>query len=78
VDPEVVGKALSSLGKQAGPRLIEQARELGVKLPPQLDDPNVELTGEQIVEVIRDVCWHFFPKLAPAGQRIDSQAGAGT
>jgi phospholipase C len=68
VDPEVVGKALSSLGKAAGPGLIEQARELGVKLPPQLDDPNVELTGELIVEVIRDVCWHFFPGLAPAGE----------
>jgi hypothetical protein len=51
-----------------GPGLIEQARELGVKLPPQLDDPNVELTGELIVEVIRDVCWHFFPGLAPAGE----------
>ena len=68
VDPEVVGKALSSLGKAAGPGLIEQARALGVKLPPQLDDPNVELTGELIVEVIRDVCWHFFPGLAPAGE----------
>jgi phospholipase C len=68
VDPEAAGKALSSLGKAAGPGLIEQARELGVKLPPQLDDPNVELTGELIVEVIRDVCWHFFPGLAPAGE----------
>jgi hypothetical protein len=41
---------------------------VGVKLPPQLDDPNVELTGELIVEVIRDVCWHFFPGLVPAGE----------
>jgi hypothetical protein len=68
VDPRSWAKALSSVGKAAGPGLIEQARAVGVKLPPQLDDPNVELTGELIVEVIRDVCWHFFPGLAPAGE----------
>ena len=56
-----MGNALSGLGKAAGPGLIEKARELGVKLPPQLDDPNVELTGELIVEVLRDISWHFFP-----------------
>jgi phospholipase C len=65
MDPEAVGKALSTLGKAAGPGLIEKARELGVALPPQLDDPNVELTGELIIEVLRDVSWHFFPQLAP-------------
>jgi hypothetical protein len=31
-----------------------------------LDDPNVELTGELIIEVLRDVSWHLFPGLAPA------------
>ena len=67
MDPEVVGKALSGLGKAAGPGVIEQAREMGVKLPPQLDDPNVEITGELIIEVLRDVSWHLFPGLAPAG-----------
>ena len=63
-----MGKAISGLGKAAGPGLIEKARELGVKLPPQLDDPTVELTGELIVEVLRDVSWHFFPGLAPADE----------
>ena len=67
MDAEVVGKALSGLGRTAGPGLIEKARELGIRLPPQLDDPNVELTGELIVEVLRDVSWHFFPGLAPTG-----------
>jgi hypothetical protein len=38
-----------------------------VALPPQLDDPNVELTGELIIEVLRDVSWHLFPALAPPG-----------
>jgi phospholipase C len=68
MDPRIVGNALSGLGKDAGPGLIEKATELGVKLPPQLDDPNAELTGELIVEVLRDVSWHFFPRLAPAGE----------
>jgi hypothetical protein len=68
MDPQVVGNALSGLGKDAGPGLIEKARGLGVKLPPQLDDPNAEFTGELIVEVLRDVSWHFFPRLAPAGE----------
>jgi phospholipase C len=68
-DPEVIGKALSALGKTGGQGLVAMARQLGVKLPPQLDDPNVELTGELIVEVIRDVAFHYFPQLAPGGAR---------
>jgi phospholipase C len=67
MDPEVVGKAITGLAKAAGPGVIEKAREMGVKLPPQLDDPDVELTGELIIEVLRDVSWHLFPGLAPAG-----------
>ena len=66
MDPEVVGKAITGLAKAAGPGVIEKAREMGVKLPPQLDDPSVELTGELIIEVLRDVSWQFFPRLAPA------------
>ena len=37
-------------------------------LPPELDDPNVELTPRLIIQVIRDVAWHYFPKLAPDGE----------
>ena len=70
MDEEVVGNALSTLGKAAIPGLIEKARELGVTLPPQLDDPSVEPTGALMIEVLRDLCWHFFPQLAPE-QAID-------
>jgi hypothetical protein len=66
MDDEIVGKALSGLGKAAGPGLVAKARELGVQLPPQLDDPSAELTPDLIVEVLRDVAWHFFPRLASA------------
>jgi len=67
MDPEVVGKAISGLAKAAGPGLVDMARQMGVALPPQLDDPDVELTGELIIEVLRDVSWHLFPALAPPG-----------
>ena len=39
---------------------------MGLKLPRQLDDPSAELTPQLIVEVIRDVAFHYFPRLAPA------------
>jgi phospholipase C len=65
LDYDLLGKALSGLGKAAGPALIDKARARGATLPPELDDPNTELTPELIVEVLRDVAWHFFPRLAP-------------
>jgi transcriptional regulator of aromatic amino acid metabolism len=65
LDYDVLGKALSHLGKSAGTGLIEKARALGATLPPELDDPTTELTPQLIVEVLRDVAWHFFPRLAP-------------
>jgi hypothetical protein len=62
-------QAISGLGKTVGPGLIERAKAMGVKnLPPQLDAPNAELAAEVIIEVIRDVSWHLFPKLAPVGE----------
>jgi phospholipase C len=66
MDEEVVGRALSGLGRVAGPGLIDKARELGVALPPQLDDPSAELTPHLTIEVLRDIASHFFPRLAPA------------
>ena len=71
MDPEVVGKGLSRLGKGMGPGIIEKAREMAVKLPKQLDHPNAELTPRLVVEVIRDVAWHFFPLLAPDSAGAD-------
>src|SRR6476659_9785651 len=65
LDYDVLGKALSHLGKAAGTGLIEKARAMGATLPPELDDPTTELTPQLIVEVLRDAAWHFFPRLAP-------------
>jgi phospholipase C len=63
MDPEVVGASLSTLGKAALPGMLAKARELGVALPPELDDPSAELTPALIVPFIRDLAGHFFPLL---------------
>ena len=36
---------------------------MGVKLPPELNDPGAELTPGRIVPFLRDVARHFFPLL---------------
>jgi hypothetical protein len=64
MDLEVVGKALSTLGKGMGAGLIAKAREMGVKLPPELDDPHAALTPGRIVPFLRDIAGHFFPLLS--------------
>ena len=66
-DPELIGQSLSGLGKTVGPALIAKARELGVTLPPELDEPDAELTPELIIRSLRDIAGHFFPRLAAAG-----------
>jgi phospholipase C len=63
-DPELIGKSLSGLGKIAGPALIGRAQEMGVTLPPEVDDPNAELTPELIMRSLWDIAGHFFPRLA--------------
>src|SRR6478736_380311 len=67
LDEEALGNALSRLGNSMGRGLIEHARELGLELPPELDDPNAEVTPQLIIDVFRQVAGHYFPLLAPAG-----------
>jgi hypothetical protein len=64
MDPEVVGKALSTLGKGIGPAIIARARQMEVKLPAELNDPGTELTPRLIVGTLRGIAGHFFPLLA--------------
>ena len=65
LDEEALNNGLSGLGKSMGHGIIEHARELGVDLPPQLDDPDTEMTPALILEVLRHAAWHYFPLLAP-------------
>ncbi len=57
------------LGQLYGPAVIAHAKAMGVtNLPPEVDDPNAEITPELIIKVFRDVAWHLFPQLAPEGE----------
>ncbi len=64
MDLEVVGQALSTLGKGLAPALIARAKELGVPLSAELTEPGAELPRGQIIGVLRQVAGHFFPFLA--------------
>lgn len=64
MDPEVVGQALSTLGKGIAPALIAKANELGLPLPAELDNPTAGLPPRRIIGVLRQLAGHFFPLLA--------------
>ena len=68
MDPEVVGQALSTLGKGVGAGLIAKAREMDVKLPSELDGSDAALTPGSVVPFLRSVAGHFFPLLARGDQ----------
>jgi phospholipase C len=69
MDLEVVGQALSGLGKAAAPALIARARELEIPLPAELDEPGGELPPRLIIPILRQISVHFFPLLATAQDR---------
>jgi hypothetical protein len=64
MDPEVVGKGLSTMGKGIAPAVIAKAREIGVQLPAELRDPGIGPSPRLIVAVFRHIAGHFFPLLA--------------
>lgn len=60
----VIGKDLSSLGTGLVPAFIAMARQLGVPLPAEPNDPEAARPPGRVVGVLRDVAGHFFPLLA--------------
>ena len=64
MDDDVVGKALSGLGMGLGPTLIAKAKEMGVELPREVDDPHSAPPGV-VLEVLRGIAGHFYPRLTP-------------
>jgi phospholipase C len=68
MDPEAIGQGLSTLGYTIGPGLIAKAREMGVELPAELDDPGAALPPRLIVNFLNAVAGHFFPLLAGAAR----------
>jgi hypothetical protein len=61
---EVIGQALSSLGKGLVPAFIAMALQLGVPLPGRTQRPGAALPPGRVVGVLRDIAGHFFPLLA--------------
>jgi phospholipase C len=68
LDEEALAKGLSALGKTIGQGIVEHAKELGVKVPAELDKPDPGMTPE-VIDLLREVAWHFFPRLAPDAPR---------
>jgi hypothetical protein len=64
MDPDVVGRGLSGLGKGLAPAIISRAREMGVPLPVELNDPDTDPPPRLIVDVLRGIAGRFFPLLA--------------
>jgi phospholipase C len=64
LDEEALAKGLSGLGKSMGQGIIEHARQLGLELPPGLDKSDGTITPE-VIDLLRQIIWHFFPLLAP-------------
>jgi hypothetical protein len=46
------------------------ARQLGVPLPAELNDPEAALPPGRVVGVLRDIAGHFFPLLAGAAKDL--------
>jgi phospholipase C len=66
MDEEALNKGLSGLGKTIGPGIIDHARELGIELPPEADDPATQTTPAVILAVVKQIAWHYFPLLGGA------------
>jgi hypothetical protein len=49
-----------------GPGVIELAKQLGIDLPPEANNPHAEITPEEVLELLREICRHFFPRLGPS------------
>ena len=73
-DPEVIGQALSSLGKGLVPAFIAMARQLGVPLPAELNDPEAALPPGRVVGVLRDIAGHFSRSL-PQTRKTSDEPG---
>ena len=63
MDPAVVAGFLSGLGKGVVPGLIAYAKAMGVQLPPGTADDGSNLTPAELIQVVRDIGFHFFPGL---------------
>lgn len=71
IDYVKADQTLSTLGKSMLPGIIAKAKQKGVALPPQVEDPNFHLTPQLASDTITYVGAHFWPLLGPQGPALD-------
>jgi phospholipase C len=71
IDYVKADQTLSTLGKAILPGIIAKAKQKGVALPPQVEDPNFHLTPQLASDTITYVGTHFWPLLGPQGPALD-------
>jgi phospholipase C len=60
MDPEVVGRSLSGLGKGVVPGLIAEAKAMGIPVSVAADG---DIDPAEVVQLVREICFHLFPAL---------------
>jgi hypothetical protein len=71
IDYVKADQTLSTLGKAMLPGIIAKAKQKGMALPPQVEDPNFHLTPQLASDTITYVGTHFWPLLGPQGPALD-------
>ncbi len=59
-----------------GQGFVEHARELGLELPPEVEEPDAEVTPEVMIKVFRQVAGRYFPNLAPESTAVGRSASS--
>src|SRR5262249_29608197 len=75
LDEEALAKGLSGLGKSMGQGLIEYAKQLGLELPPGVEQSDGAMTPE-LIGGIRQIAWHYSPLRARDAARAGQPANA--
>jgi hypothetical protein len=71
VDWEASDRTLSNLGKVAVPGLVATAKQKGLPLPPQLEDPAFHLTTDLAFHAQQLLFKHIWPLLGPSDEDLE-------
>lgn len=71
IDYVKADQTLSTLGKAMLPGIIAKAKQKGMALPPQVEDPNFHLTPQLASDTITYIGTQIWPQLGPQGPALD-------
>ena len=71
IDWQAADKTLSNLGRAALPGVLAWAKQKGIALPPEVDDPNFHLTPTLAYDVQNYICAQIWPTLGPQGKDLE-------